>query len=342
MNTDIKKVLVTGSAGFIGFYLAKNLLENNIEVVGLDNLSPYYDTGLKKARLSQLTPHPLYSHVHLDLDDRDGMAEFFSNHSFDVVVNLAAQAGVRYSLKNPHSYVDTNIVGFVNLLEGCRHSGVKHLVFASSSSVYGANTKVPFSVHHNVDHPVSLYAASKKSNELMAHSYAHLYDLAVTGLRFFTVYGPWGRPDMAYFLFTKAILEDRPIDVFNHGRMARDFTYIDDIIDGVYRVIHHRPEPNKAWDGNDPDPATSYCRYKIYNIGNNQKVDLLRFIEILEKCLGEEAKKNFLPMQPGDVPQTFADVDDLIRDVGFRPTTSIEEGLKRFVAWYREYYKIAI
>ena len=342
MNIDVKKVLVTGSAGFIGFYLAKKLLEDNFEVVGLDNLSPYYDPGLKKARLSQLMPHPRYSHVHLDLDDRDGMAEFFSNHSFDVVVNLAAQAGVRYSLKNPHSYVDTNIVGFVNLLEGCRHSGVKHFVFASSSSVYGANTKIPFSVHHNVDHPVSLYAASKKSNELMAHSYAHLYDLAVTGLRFFTVYGPWGRPDMAYFLFTKAILEDRPIDVFNHGRMARDFTYIDDIIDGVYRVIHHRPEPNKAWDGNDPDPATSYCRYKIYNIGNNQKVDLLRFIEILEKCLGKEAKKNFLPMQPGDVPQTFADVDDLIRDVGFRPTTSIEEGLKRFVAWYREYYKIAI
>ncbi len=342
MNIDVKKVLVTGSAGFIGFYLAKKLLEDNFEVVGLDNLSPYYDPGLKKARLSQLTPHPLYSHVHLNLDDRDGMAEFFSNHSFDVVVNLAAQAGVRYSLKNPHSYVDTNIVGFVNLLEGCRHSGVKHFVFASSSSVYGANTKIPFSVHHNVDHPVSLYAASKKSNELMAHSYAHLYDLAVTGLRFFTVYGPWGRPDMAYFLFTKAILENRPIDVFNHGRMARDFTYIDDIIEGVYRVIHHRPEPNKAWDGNDPDPATSYCKYKIYNIGNNQKVDLLRFIEVLEKCLGKEAKKNFLPMQPGDVPLTFADVDDLIRDVGFRPTTPIEEGLKRFVAWYREYYKIAI
>ncbi len=342
MNIDVKKVLVTGSAGFIGFYLAKKLLEDNFEVVGLDNLSPYYDPGLKKARLSQLTPHPLYSHVHLNLDDRDGMAEFFSNHSFDVVVNLAAQAGVRYSLKNPHSYVDTNIVGFVNLLEGCRHSGVKHFVFASSSSVYGANTKIPFSVHHNVDHPVSLYAASKKSNELMAHSYAHLYDLAVTGLRFFTVYGPWGRPDMAYFLFTKAILENRPIDVFNHGRMARDFTYIDDIIEGVYRVIHHRPEPNKAWDGNDPDPATSYCKYKIYNIGNNQKVDLLRFIEVLEKCLGKEAKKNFLPMQPGDVPLTFADVDDLIRDVGFRPTTPIEEGLKRFVAWYREYYKIVI
>jgi len=342
MNIDVKKVLVTGSAGFIGFYLAKKLLEDNFEVVGLDNLSPYYDPGLKKARLSQLTPHPLYSHVPLDLDDRDGMAEFFSNHSFDLVVNLAAQAGVRYSLKNPHSYVDTNIVGFVNLLEGCRHSGVKHFVFASSSSVYGANTKIPFSVHHNVDHPVSLYAASKKSNELMAHSYAHLYDLAVTGLRFFTVYGPWGRPDMAYFLFTKAILEDRPIDVFNHGRMARDFTYIDDIIEGVYRIIHHRPEPNKAWDGNDPDPATSYCKYKIYNIGNNQKVDLLRFIEVLEKCLGKEAKKNFLPMQPGDVPLTFADVDDLIRDVGFRPTTPIEEGLKRFVAWYREYYKIAI
>ena len=342
MDFAVKRVLVTGSAGFIGFYLAQKLLDNNIEVVGLDNLNPYYDPELKKARLSRLTPNPLYSYIHLDLSDRDGMAELFSNHSFDAVINMAAQAGVRYSLKNPHSYVDTSIVGFVNLLEGCRHSGVKHFVFASSSSVYGANTKVPFSVHHNVDHPVSLYAASKKSNELMAHSYAHLYDLAVTGLRFFTVYGPWGRPDMAYFLFTRAILEDRAIDVFNHGRMARDFTYIDDIIEGVYRVIHHRPEPNKAWDGNDPDPATSYCPYRIYNIGNNQKVDLLRFIKVLEKCLGKEAKKNFLPMQPGDVPLTYADVDDLIRDVGFKPATPIEEGLKRFVAWYREYYNISV
>lgn len=341
MDFTIKKVLVTGSAGFIGFYLAKKLLDSNIEVVGLDNLNSYYDPALKQARLEQLFSHPAYTHINKDLADRVAMAELFSTGKFDAVVNLAAQAGVRYSLKNPHSYVDTNIVGFLNVLEGCRHSGVKHFVFASSSSVYGANTKVPFSVHHNVDHPVSLYAASKKSNELMAHAYAHLYDLAITGLRFFTVYGPWGRPDMAYFLFTKAILEDRPIDVYNHGRMARDFTYIDDIIEGVIRVIQRIPEPDENWDGNNPDPATSYSRYRIYNIGNNQKVDLLRFIEVLEECLGKKAKKNFLPMQPGDVKVTYADVDDLMRDVGFKPSTPIEAGLKHFVAWYREYYKIA-
>jgi len=341
MDFTIKKVLVTGSAGFIGFYLAKKLLDSNIEVVGLDNLNSYYDPALKQARLEQLFSHPAYTHINKDLADREAMAELFSTGKFDAVVNLAAQAGVRYSLKNPNSYVDTNIVGFLNVLEGCRHSGVKHFVFASSSSVYGANTKVPFSVHHNVDHPVSLYAASKKSNELMAHAYAHLYNLAITGLRFFTVYGPWGRPDMAYFLFTKAILEDRPIDVYNHGRMARDFTYIDDIIEGVNRVIQRIPEPDENWDGNNPDPATSYSRYRIYNIGNNQKVDLLRFIEVLEECLGKKAKKNFLPMQPGDVKVTYADVDDLMRDVGFKPSTPIEVGLKHFVAWYREYYKIA-
>jgi UDP-glucuronate 4-epimerase len=341
MDVTIKKVLVTGSAGFIGFYLTKKLLDSDLEVVGLDNLNPYYDPALKQARLEQLSAYPAYTHTNQDLADREAAAELFSNGNFDAVVNLAAQAGVRYSLKNPHSYVDTNIVGFINLLEGCRHSGVKHFVFASSSSVYGANTKVPFSVHHNVDHPVSLYAATKKSNELMAHSYAHLYDLAVTGLRFFTVYGPWGRPDMAYYLFTKAILENRPIDVYNHGRMARDFTYIDDIIEGVSRIIQQIPEPDKNWDGNNPDPATSYCRYRIYNIGNNQKVDLLRFIEVLEECLGKEAKKNFLPMQPGDVKVTYADVDDLISDVGYKPSTPIEVGLKHFVAWYREYYKIA-
>ena len=341
MGFTVKKVLVTGSAGFIGFFLAKKLLENNIEVVGLDNLNSYYDPELKRARLDQLTQYLSYTHINLDLADREGMTELFASHGFDAVVNLAAQAGVRYSLKNPHSYIDTNIVGFTNLLEGCRHSAVKHFVFASSSSVYGANTRVPFSVHHNVDHPVSLYAASKKSNELMAHTYAHLYDLAVTGLRFFTVYGPWGRPDMAYFLFTRAILEDRAIDVYNHGKMARDFTYVDDIVEGVYRVIHRLPEPNKAWGGDDPDPATSYCRYRMYNIGNNRKVELLRFIEVLEKCLGKKARKNFLPLQPGDVPITYADVDDLVRDVGFKPSTPIEEGLKSFVAWYREYYKIA-
>jgi UDP-glucuronate 4-epimerase len=342
METVLQKVLVTGSAGFIGYHLVKKLLANNIEVVGLDNLTPYYDPNLKKARLNQLTINSSYSHVNLDLSDRTGIAELFTAHRFDAVVNLAAQAGVRYSLKNPHSYVDTNIVGFVNLLEGCRHSGVKHFVFASSSSVYGANTKMPFSVHHNVDHPVSLYAASKKSNELMAHTYAHLFGLPVTGLRFFTVYGPWGRPDMALFLFTKAILEDRPIDVFNHGKMVRDFTYIDDIVEGVFRVMHRIPEPDTAWDGNDPDPATSYCPYRIYNIGNNQKVDLMRYIEVLEECLGKKAEKNFLPLQPGDVPATYANVDDLMRDVGFKPNTPIEEGIKHFVQWYKEYYKISV
>jgi UDP-glucuronate 4-epimerase len=341
MDHEIKKVLVTGSAGFIGFHLARKLLDNNIAVVGLDNLNPYYDPDLKKARLNKLTPYPLYSHINLDMADRDGIAKLFSAHSFDAVVNLAAQAGVRYSLKNPHSYVDTNIVGFVNLLEGCRHSGVNHFVFASSSSVYGANTKMPFSVHHNVDHPVSLYAASKKSNELMAHTYAHLYGLPATGLRFFTVYGPWGRPDMALFLFTRAILEDRPIDVFNHGKMVRDFTYIDDIVEGVYRVIHRVPAPDLTWDSNDPDPSTGNCPYKLYNIGNNNKVDLMRYIEVLEECLGKKAEKNFLPMQLGDVPATYANVDDLVRDVGFKPDTSIEEGVKRFVDWYMEYYKIA-
>jgi UDP-glucuronate 4-epimerase len=339
-NLEVKTVLVTGSAGFIGFHLAQKLLDNGISVIGVDNINPYYDPTLKEARLAQLTPYATYDHVTIDLADRQGMADLFSQNSFDGVVNLAAQAGVRYSLENPHSYVDTNIVGFVNLLEGCRHSKVKHFVFASSSSVYGANTKMPFSVHHNVDHPVSLYAASKKSNELMAHTYAHLFGLPVTGLRFFTVYGPWGRPDMALFLFTKAILEDRPIDVFNHGRMVRDFTYIDDIVEGVYRVIHHTPEPNSDWDSDDPDPATSKGPYRIYNIGNNRKVDLLRYIEVLEECLGKKAEKNFLPMQPGDVPATYANVDDLVRDVGFKPDTQIEEGIKRFVEWYKGYYRI--
>ena len=340
MNHEMKKVLVTGSAGFIGFHLARKLLDNNITVVGLDNLNSYYDPDLKKARLDKLTPNPLYSHINLDISDRDGMAGLFSAHGFDAVVNLAAQAGVRYSLKNPHSYVDTNIVGFVNLLEGCRHSGVKHFVFASSSSVYGSNTKMPFSVHQNVDHPVSLYAASKKSNELMAHTYAHLFGLPVTGLRFFTVYGPWGRPDMALFLFTRAILEDRPIDVFNHGKMVRDFTYIDDIVEGVYRVIDRVPAPDTTWDSNDPDPSTSNCPYQLYNIGNNNKVDLMRYIEVLEDCLGKKAEKNFLPMQLGDVPATYADVTDLEKDVGFKPDTSIEEGIKLFVEWYKEYYQV--
>ena len=334
----VETVMVTGSAGFIGYHLSKRLLENKMKVVGVDILNDYYDVKLKEARLDQLKANPNFTFKKLDLADRNGMATLFESYKFDVVVNLAAQAGVRYSLINPHAYVDANLVGFVNILEGCRHSKVGHLVFASSSSVYGANTHMPFSVHHNVDHPVSLYAASKKANELMAHTYSHLYDMKCTGLRFFTVYGPWGRPDMALFLFTKAILEDRPIDVFNNGKMRRDFTYIDDIIEGVYRVMMKTPDPNPEWNGDAPDPGTSYKSYKIYNIGNNQPVELMTFITTLEKILGKEAKKNFLALQPGDVPATYADVDDLIRDVGFKPQTSIESGIQRFVAWYREYY----
>lgn len=336
---EVKKIMITGVAGFIGFHLSKRLLEHGVSVVGIDNMNDYYDPSLKQARLDQLLPHETFKHININIADRPAMEKLFSEHQFDVVVNLAAQAGVRYSLINPHSYVDTNLVGFVNVLEGCRHSKVKHLVFASSSSVYGANTKMPFSVHDNVDHPVSLYAASKKSNELMAHTYSHLYGLACTGLRFFTVYGPWGRPDMALFLFTKAILEDRPIDVFNHGKMKRDFTYIDDIVEGVFRVIHHFPKPNADWSGDSPDPSSSYCPYKIYNIGNNNQEELMRYIEVLEGCLGKTAEKNFLPLQDGDVPATYANVDDLVRDVGFRPNTSIEDGIKRFVEWYRAFYK---
>ncbi len=336
---QIKKILITGAAGFIGFFLARRLLADNIEVVGIDNLNDYYDPALKQARLDLLLPRKGFTFVKLDMADRPAMTKLFKQHSFDVVVNLAAQAGVRYSLENPHSYVDSNVVGFVNILEGCRHNNVRHLVFASSSSVYGGNTKMPFSVHDNVDHPVSLYAATKKSNELMAHAYSHLYGLATTGLRFFTVYGPWGRPDMAYFLFTRAILADEPINVFNHGKMKRDFTYIDDIIEGVVRVIHHVPLADPEWDREKADPATSYCPYHIYNIGNNQQEDLMRFIEVLEDCLGKKAKKNLLPMQNGDVPATYANVDDLVADVGFKPTTSIEEGLGKFVEWYRQSYK---
>lgn len=334
----MRNILITGAAGFIGFHLAKRLLAVGATVFGLDNYNDYYDPGLKRARVAQLANEPNYTDLHIDMVDRPAMAMLFADHRFDAVVNLAAQAGVRYSLKNPHAYVDSNLTGFVNVLEGCRQSGVKHLVFASSSSVYGANTAMPFSVHHNVDHPVSLYAASKKANELMAHAYSHLYGLPCTGLRFFTVYGPWGRPDMAYFLFTKAILEGRPIDVFNHGKMKRDFTYIDDIVEGVVRVIDRLPAPNPEWSGDAPDPGTSYCPYKIYNIGNNKTEDLLHFIEVLEGCLGKKARKNFLPMQMGDVQATWADVDDLTRDVGFKPETPIETGLARFVEWYRTYY----
>lgn len=335
----MNKILVTGAAGFIGFTLSKRLLQRGDEVVGLDNLNDYYDVNLKLNRLKQITMQENFKPVRLDLADRDGMARLFKEENFDVVVNLAAQAGVRYSLINPYAYVDTNVVGFVNILEGCRHNNIKHLVFASSSSVYGANTHMPFSVHHNVDHPVSLYAASKKANELMAHTYASLFKLPSTGLRFFTVYGPWGRPDMALFLFTKAILEGKPIDVFNFGRMQRDFTYIDDIVEGVVRVIDRIPGPNPEWSGNSPDPSSSYAPYKLYNIGNNNPVELTHFIGVLEDCLGKKAEKNLLPIQAGDVPATYADVDDLIRDVGFKPSTSIEEGIKKFVEWYKGYYK---
>ncbi len=336
----MKKILITGAAGFIGFHLSKKLLEDERTVVGLDNLNDYYDPDLKKSRLSQLQEFENFEHVNIDIAEREAMAQLFSDHRFDAVVNLAAQAGVRYSLINPHSYVDTNLVGFVNILEGCRHNKVKHFVYASSSSVYGANTNMPFSVHNNVDHPVSLYAASKKANELMAHTYSHLYNLPTTGLRFFTVYGPWGRPDMALFLFTKAIIEGRPIDVFNNGHMERDFTFIDDIAEGVFRVIDHLPAASDSWSGDTPDPATSYCPYRIYNIGNNKKEKLMRYIEVLEKCLGKKAEKNFLPMQDGDVPATFANVDDLVQDIGFKPNTSIEEGIGKFVDWYRAYYNV--
>jgi UDP-glucuronate 4-epimerase len=334
------KVLITGAAGFIGSHLAQQLLSRGDTVVGLDNLNDYYSVELKKARLARLEGQPGFTFAHLDLADRAGMEALFAAQGFDRVVNLAAQAGVRYSLTNPHAYVESNLVGFTNILEGCRHHEVGHLVYASSSSVYGANTSMPFSVHDNVDHPLSLYAASKKANELMAHTYSHLYGLPTTGLRFFTVYGPWGRPDMALFLFTKAILEGKPIDVFNHGRMRRDFTYVDDIVEGVVRVMDRVAEPNREWSGDAPDPGTSRAPYRLYNIGNNQPVELMHMIATLEECLGITAEKNMLPMQPGDVPATYADVDDLVRDVGFKPATPIEVGVRRFVDWYRSYYEV--
>lgn len=329
-------ILLTGVAGFIGYHLAERLLREGRRVVGVDNLNDYYDPRLKQARLDRLLGRPGFAFEKRDFADQPGMAELFAATRPAVVVHLGAQAGVRYSLVNPHAYVDSNLVGFANILEGCRHHGVKHLVYASTSSVYGANTKMPFSVHDNVDHPVSLYAATKKANELMAHTYAHLYGLPVTGLRFFTVYGPWGRPDMALFLFTQAMIEGRPIQVFNHGRMRRDFTYIDDIVEGVRRVIDRLPEPDLAWSGDDPDPGTSKAPYRLYNIGNNRPIELLRVIELLERELGVEARKEMLPLQPGDVPETFADIEDLTRDTGFRPSTPIEEGVARFVRWYRE------
>ena len=338
MNFQFNKVIVTGAAGFIGFHLSMRLLKDGCHVTGIDNLNPYYDVNLKKARLEKLTSFENFSFYNMDISDKKSLEGIFNNTKYDVVVNLAAQAGVRYSIENPHAYVDSNIVGFVNLLEACRHNDVKHLVFASSSSVYGANTKMPFSVHNNVDHPVSLYAATKKANELMAHAYSHLYGMACTGLRFFTVYGPWGRPDMALFLFTKAILEEKPIKIFNHGRMQRDFTYIDDITEGVVRIMARLPEPDPTWNGDNPDPGTSYARYKIYNIGNNNPVELMEFIGVIEKVLGKKAKKEFLDLQPGDVPATYADIDDLIKDVGFKPETTIETGIKQFILWYNDYY----
>jgi UDP-glucuronate 4-epimerase len=336
----VKKILITGAAGFIGSSLGKRLLDRGDNVTGIDNINDYYDVNLKLARLKQLQEREEFRFVKRDLQDRSGMERLFAEGGFDAVVNLAAQAGVRYSLKNPYSYIDSNIVGFLNVLEGCRHNNVGHLVFASSSSVYGANTKMPFSVHDNVDHPVSLYAATKKANELMSHTYASLYKIPCTGLRFFTVYGPWGRPDMALFLFTKAILENRPIDVFNYGKMRRDFTYIDDIVEGVIRVVDRIPQPDPLWHGDNPDSAVSYAPYRLYNIGNHNPVELMKFIEVLESCLGKKAEKNLMPIQAGDVPATYADVDDLIRDVGFKPATPIEVGIARFVEWYKDYYGI--
>jgi len=331
--------LVTGAAGFIGFHLCQRLLQRGVTVIGLDNLNDYYDPELKVARLNQLENQPGFGFVRLDLADRDGVARLFNDIGFSRVVHLAAQAGVRYSIENPWAYIDSNVGGFMALLEGCRRHPVSHLVFASSSSVYGLNTKMPFSVHDNVDHPVSLYAATKKANELMAHAYAHLYGVPTTGLRFFTVYGPWGRPDMALFKFTKAILEGKAIDVYNHGKMQRDFTYIDDIIEGVIRVLESTPKPNPQWSGDAPDPGTSPAPYRLYNIGNNNPVELMDFIGAIETALGTKAEKNMMPMQPGDVPATYADIAGLAEDVGFKPSTPIAEGIANFIAWYRGYYR---
>ncbi len=334
------KILVTGAAGFIGMTTTLRLLARGDTVVGLDNLNDYYEVSLKENRLARLTGHPNFRFVKLDVADRAGMERLFAEERFDKVIHLAAQAGVRYSLQNPHAYVDSNLVGFINILEGCRHHGVQHLVYASSSSVYGGNTKMPFSEHDSVDHPVSLYAATKKANELMAHTYSHLYGLPTTGLRFFTVYGPWGRPDMALFLFTKAVLEGRPIDVFNHGQMKRDFTYIDDIVEGVIRVMDRNAAPNPDYDPVAADPATSNVPYRVFNIGNNDPVPLLEFIGAIESALGKTAEKRLLPMQDGDVPATYADTTLLDQWVGFAPATPVSEGVARFVAWYRDYYKI--
>jgi len=332
------KILVTGAAGFIGAAVARKLVDRGDEVIGIDNLNDYYDVKLKTDRLALLSGLKNFKFIKMDISDRGDSDELFQTEQPQRVIHLAAQAGVRYSIKNPHAYINSNITGFMNILEGCRHNNVEHLVYASSSSVYGANTKMPFSVHDNVDHPLSLYAASKKSNELMAHTYSHLYRLPATGLRFFTVYGPWGRPDMSLFLFTRKILAGEPIDVFNNGNHSRDFTYIDDIVNGVVHVLDRIATPDPAWQGDQPDPGTSLAPYRLYNIGNHQPVELMRYITILENALDREAVKNFLPLQPGDVPATYADVDDLIRDVNFTPATSIESGIARFVEWYRDYY----
>ncbi|MCO6359473.1 NAD-dependent epimerase [Roseivirga pacifica] len=349
------KILITGTAGFIGFHLAKKLLERGDEVVGLDSINDYYDlrvkygrlelTGIEKdavsyGKLVSSTVYDAYKFIQLNLEDQQGINDLFKQQKFDKVINLAAQAGVRYSIENPQAYVDSNIVGFVNILEACRHNSVEHLSYASSSSVYGLNETMPFSIHHNVDHPISLYAASKKSNELMAHTYSHLFNLPTTGLRFFTVYGPWGRPDMALFLFTKAILEGKPINIFNNGEMSRDFTYIDDIVEGVIRVNDNPPKGNPNWSGKNPDPGTAKAPYTVYNIGNNSPVKLMDFVSTIEKCLGMEAEKNFMPMQPGDVAATYADVQDLINNLGYKPETSLEYGVGEFVTWYREFYKV--
>jgi UDP-glucuronate 4-epimerase len=336
----MKKVLVTGTAGFIGSHLSKRLLQEGFRVIGIDNINDYYDVNLKFSRLERLLSQDNFNFEKVSLENKEEIESIFTKYNPEIVVNLAAQAGVRYSLENPHAYIDANIVGFMNILEGCRHFNVEHLIYASSSSVYGANTSLPFSVHDNVDHPMSLYAATKKANELMAHTYSQLFGIPTTGLRFFTVYGPWGRPDMALFLFTKAIINGEPIKIFNNGQMMRDFTYVDDIVESIYRLTLKKTEPNPDWNGKNPDPGTSYAPYKVYNIGNNNPVNLMEFIKAIEEKLGIEAKKEYLPLQAGDVPRTYADVEDLYRDIDFRPKTSIENGISNFIEWYLDYYKI--
>ena len=336
----VEPILVTGAAGFIGYHVSRRLLEGGRTVVGLDNLNSYYDPKLKDARLVELGKFPGFRFIRLDLADRAGMAAHFAEHKFPHVVHLAAQAGVRYSLIDPHAYIDSNLVGFTNILEGCRHNGCRHLLYASSSSVYGSNTQMPFSTHDNVDHPLSLYGATKKANEAMAHSYAHLFKLPTTGLRFFTVYGPWGRPDMAMWIFAKAIAAGEPIKLFNHGKMQRDFTYVDDVVESIERLVEKPPAGNPGYDGNRPDPSSSSAPWRVYNIGNNNPVELLEVVELLEKSIGKKAIRELAPMQPGDVPATYANVDDLMRDVDFRPSTPIADGIAKFIEWYRAYHRL--